>query len=98
VFDGEQFAVPKVPVRRGTQLRGQMVKYGLRLFRQDKRGNWVCFFRGCGQRMAANFSRHVLRHERNGDQIEPGLAQYANPRLTFLMQQAQDMAEQHARQ
>ncbi|KAH3757946.1 hypothetical protein Pelo_10240 [Pelomyxa schiedti] len=44
-----------------SQLRQQMLHYGLKLFRLDANQNYVCFFEGCNKRMTKNFSRHISR-------------------------------------
>ncbi|KAF2076033.1 hypothetical protein CYY_002647 [Polysphondylium violaceum] len=69
----EEFTTPLKPSQRGVQLRNQMIRYGLNLFRQDSQGKYLCFFEGCSLRMLTNFSRHIAKHERKGDRIKPDL-------------------------
>ncbi|EGG16358.1 hypothetical protein DFA_09389 [Cavenderia fasciculata] len=83
----EEFTTPLKPSQRGVQLRNQMIHYGLNLFRQDNQGKYLCFFDGCQLRMLTNFSRHIAKHERKGDQIKEELKPFLpkssvnNPRI-----------------
>lgn len=47
-------------------MQAQMDKYGAVLF-QKVDGYYRCFFAGCGKKLQANFSRHVAKHEQEGD-------------------------------
>ena len=47
------------------------------MFRQNVRGEFVCFFENCEAHMHQNFSRHLVRHERDNDRIDPAVAQEA---------------------
>ncbi|EGC36896.1 hypothetical protein DICPUDRAFT_97418 [Dictyostelium purpureum] len=69
----EEFTTPIKPSQRGIQLRNQMIRYGLNLFRQDSQGKYLCFFDNCNLRMLTNFSRHIAKHERKNDRIKPDL-------------------------
>jgi len=69
----ENFTVPTKPSARGIQLREQMLRYGLNLFRIDNEGKYICFFTGCQLHMTTNFSRHISKHEKNGDPIKEEL-------------------------
>ncbi|KAF2070748.1 hypothetical protein CYY_007929 [Polysphondylium violaceum] len=85
-----KFIVPKKPVGgieqlylptgkvRGAILRGQMEKYGSHSFRKDAEGRYVCFFKNCEHRMLTNFSRHVHKHENNGDLVQENLSLVLN--------------------
>ncbi|GAM23373.1 hypothetical protein SAMD00019534_065480 [Acytostelium subglobosum LB1] len=76
--DAEQYAIPTRYSSRGVQLREQMIKYGLKLFRMDGEGKYICFFQGCSLHMITNFSRHVAKHEKVGDQIKSELLHLSN--------------------
>ncbi len=64
--------------RNLTQILGlmqeQTEKYGPLLFHKDDQGLYTCFFTGCGKKLKANFSRHVAKHEMDGDKVDPNLA------------------------
>jgi len=49
-----------------------MEKYGSALF-QKYDGYYRCFFTGCGKKLQANFSRHVAKHEQEGDSQDDAL-------------------------
>ncbi|KAF2076895.1 hypothetical protein CYY_001798 [Polysphondylium violaceum] len=76
--DDQNFATPTKFSSRGIQLRQQMMKYGLKLFRMDSEGKYICFFQGCSLHMITNFSRHVAKHEKVGDRIKPELFHLSN--------------------
>lgn len=55
-------------------MQEQTEKYGPLLFHKDDQGLYTCFFTGCGKKLKANFSRHVAKHEMDGDKMDPNLA------------------------
>lgn len=55
-------------------MQEQTEKYGPLLFHKDDQGLYTCFFTGCGKKLKANFSRHVAKHEMDGDKMDPTLA------------------------
>lgn len=55
-------------------MQEQTEKYGPLLFHKDEQGQYSCFFAGCGKKLRANFSRHVAKHEMDGDRVDPALA------------------------
>lgn len=71
--EDEVFTTLTQPKMRQSTLRKQMLYYGLPLFRIDSKQRYVCFFRGCKQRMANNFSRHILRHEKLNHPVDSKL-------------------------
>jgi hypothetical protein len=52
----------------------QRGRYGNHLYIKDDEGQYHCFFKGCGQRYKANFSRHVEGHEKKGDVVDEELS------------------------
>ena len=48
-------------------------EYGEYLFSRDEQNNYVCFFAGCGQKLKANFQRHVSRHQDDEDEPDKRL-------------------------
>jgi hypothetical protein len=52
-------------------MQNQREKYGPLLFQKDENGFYTCFFRNCGKKLQANFSRHIARHEQDSDEIDP---------------------------
>jgi hypothetical protein len=63
---------------RADLLREFIGKYGVGLFRQNLAGDFLCFFRGCGAMMLQNFSRHLVRHERDNTPVDPALQALAD--------------------
>lgn len=45
--------------------------YGDRFFIKDSEGRLSCFFDACPAKVVSNFTRHILRHEHNGDFVDP---------------------------
>jgi hypothetical protein len=53
----------------------QRQRYGAHLYIKDEEGCYVCFFKGCGQKYKANFSRHIEGHENKHDAIDDEFAE-----------------------
>eukprot|EP01133_Synstelium_polycarpum_P015261 gene15261-18067_t len=53
-------------------MQHQKEKYGAHLFQKNEDGSYTCFFAGCRKQLSANFSRHISRHEQDGDPIDDG--------------------------
>ncbi|EGG24929.1 hypothetical protein DFA_03174 [Cavenderia fasciculata] len=54
-------------------MQHQKEKYGAHLFQKNDDGSYTCFFAGCGKQLSANFSRHISRHEQDGDPLDPSV-------------------------
>ncbi|EFA81745.1 PHD zinc finger-containing protein [Heterostelium album PN500] len=50
-------------------MQHQKEKYGAHLFAKNEDGSYTCFFANCGKQLSANFSRHISRHEQDGDPL-----------------------------
>lgn len=48
----------------------QRQRYGGHLYIKDEEGFYACFFKGCGQKYKANFSRHIEGHEKKHDAVD----------------------------
>lgn len=68
-------------------LHAQMMRYGPVLFEKDDEGRYCCFFDGCDQKMANNFSRHIVGHEMRGDAVKNHLRKPAVSKLLCFIDQ-----------
>eukprot|EP01107_Rhizomastix_libera_P006995 TRINITY_DN2122_c4_g1_i1.p1 TRINITY_DN2122_c4_g1~~TRINITY_DN2122_c4_g1_i1.p1 ORF type:complete len:358 (+),score=54.90 TRINITY_DN2122_c4_g1_i1:85-1158(+) len=62
VIDGETFSIP-LEHKRCDLMNKQITLFGIDMFLVDRKGDYVCFFEGCGDRMKKNFSRHLMMHQ-----------------------------------
>ncbi|KAF2075891.1 hypothetical protein CYY_002827 [Polysphondylium violaceum] len=61
---------PKLtPAKDTTLMNQQKDRYGAHLFHKNEEGFYTCFF--CRKQLQANFSRHISKHEQDGDPIDP---------------------------
>eukprot|EP01132_Coremiostelium_polycephalum_P001017 gene1017-1290_t len=76
----------------------QKEKYGAHLFAKNSEGLYTCFFANCGKSLLANFSRHISRHEQDGDPIDPNVTikgTYVPPAQRQQQQQQTPSTPQH---
>ena len=58
-------------VEAANPMDGQKKRYGERLYEKNSEGKYRCFF--CNKELRANFSRHISRHEMDGDAVNEEL-------------------------